>query len=65
MSFLELRPKPSMQPTKSWYPEFKACELTSATAPGLKAYLEPTNTIKLPSIMHATTPMLWLVDVVA
>ena len=36
--------------------------LDSGTAPALKAYLESTQQMNLASVMHMTTPILWLMD---
>jgi hypothetical protein len=36
--------------------------LNEETAAGLKAYMESAHSLYLPRVMHATTPILWLVD---
>lgn len=37
--------------------------LDDTTAPSLKAYLESATDLRVPQVLHATTPLLWLIDV--
>ncbi|MFF0948378.1 hypothetical protein ACFYE9_12095 [Rhizobium leguminosarum] len=36
--------------------------LNDVTAPALKTYLESAGTLTIPAVLHATTPILWLID---